>query len=236
MKLQGAHVVVIGGSTGIGFAAAQLARQEGADITIAGRSQEKLAQAQRELGEVRTVAADITNEAAVGQVFEGISRVDHVVVAAGTIVNGRIVENDLANLRRIIDERIWGVTYVVRHAAPRMTQGSITFTSGGLSSRPRLGAAMLTAALAGVEALAPALALELAPVRVNAVTPGLIDTPLLYNTYGAERDTIVQNRAAILPGKRIGTAAEVAQAMLMFMTNEYITGTVLHIDGGSRYL
>jgi NAD(P)-dependent dehydrogenase (short-subunit alcohol dehydrogenase family) len=236
MKLQGAHVVVIGGSTGIGFAAAKLARQEGADITIAGRSQEKLAQAQRELGEVRTVAADIANEAAVGQVFEGISRVDHVVVAAGTIVNGRIVENDLTNLRRIIDERIWGVTYVVRHAAPRMTQGSITFTSGGLSARPRLGAAMLTAALAGVEALAPALALELAPVRVNAVTPGLIDTPLLYNTYGAERDTIVQNRAAMLPGKRIGTAAEVAQAMLMLMTNEYITGTVLHIDGGGRYL
>ena len=101
----------------------KLARQEGADITIAGRSQEKLAQAQRELGEVRTVAADITNEAAVGQVFEGISHVDHVVVAAGTIVNGRIVDNDLANLRRIIDERIWGVTYVVRHAAPRMTQG-----------------------------------------------------------------------------------------------------------------
>ena len=71
---------------------------------------------------------------------------------------------------------------------------------------------MLTAALAGVEALAPALALELAPVRVNAVTPGLIDTPLLYNTYGPERDTIVQNRAAMLPGKRIGTAEEVAQA------------------------
>ena len=236
MKLQGAHVVVIGGSTGIGLAAAKLARQEGADITIAGRSQEKLAQAQRELGEVRTVAADITNEAAVGQVFEGISHVDHVVIAAGTIVNGRIVDNDLANLRRIIDERIWGVTYVVRQAAPRMTRGSITFTSGGLSSRPRLGAAMLTAALAGVEALAPALALELAPVRVNAVTPGLIDTPLLYNTYGPERDTIVRNRAAILPGKRIGSAEEVAQAMLMFMTNEYITGTVLHIDGGSRYL
>src|SRR5712691_9031603 len=236
MKLQGAHVVVMGGSTGIGFAAAQLARQEGADITIAGRSQEKLVQAQRELGEARIIAADITNEAAVGQVFEGISRVDHVIIAAGTIINGRIVNNDLANLRRIIDERIWGVTYVVRQAAPRMTRGSITFTSGGLSSRPRLGAAMLTAALAGVEALAPALALELPRVQDHARTPALNDTPLLYTTYGAGRYTIVKNRAAILPGKRIGTAEEVAQAMLMFMTNEYITGTVLHIDGGSRYL
>src|SRR5262245_43313295 len=121
MKLQGAQVVVIGGSSGIGLAAAKLARQEGADLTIAGRSQEKLVQAQQALGEVRTVAADITNEAEVGQIFEGISHVDHVIIAAGTIVNGRIVDNDLANLRRIIDERIWGVTYVVRHVIPRMT-------------------------------------------------------------------------------------------------------------------
>ena len=236
MNLQGAHVVVMGGSTGIGLAAAKLARHEGADVTIAGRSQEKLAQAQRELGEVRTVAADITDEAAVQQVFEGLSRVDHVLISAGTIINGRIVDNDLANLRRIIDERIWGLTYVVRHAVPRMTQGSITFTSGGLSSRPRVGAAMLTGALAAVEALARALALELAPLRVNAVTPGLIDTPLLHTAYGPERDTMVKNRAAVLPGKRIGSADEVAQAILLLMTNEYITGEVLHIDGGSRFL
>jgi NAD(P)-dependent dehydrogenase (short-subunit alcohol dehydrogenase family) len=236
MKLQGAHVVVMGGSTGIGFAAARLARQAGAEVTIAGRSQDKLAQAQRELGEVRTVAADITDERAVGQVFEGLSHVDHVLISAGTIINGRIVDNDLANLRRIIDERIWGLTYVVRHAVPRMITGSITFTSGGLSSRPRVGAAMLTAALAGVEALAPALALEVAPIRVNAVTPGLIDTPLLYTAYGSERDTLVKNRAAVLPGKRIGSADEVAQVMLMLMTNEYITGEVIHIDGGGRFL
>lgn len=236
MKLQGAHVVVMGGSTGIGLAAARLARHAGADVTIAGRSPDKLAQAQRALGEVRTVAADITDEAAVGQVFEGLSHVDHVLISAGTIINGRIIDNDLTNLRRIIDERIWGLTYVVRQAVPRMTRGSITFTSGGLSSRPRVGAAMLTAALAGVEALAPALALEVAPVRVNAVTPGLIDTPLLHTAYGPERDTIVNTRAAILPGKRIGSAEEVAQAILMLMTNEYITGEVLHIDGGSRFL
>ncbi len=236
MKLQGAHVVVIGGSTGIGFAAAKLARQEGAELTIAGRSPEKLAQAQRELGEVRTIVADISNEAAVRQVFEGISHVDHVVIAAGNIVNGRIVDNDLANLRRIIDERIWGLTYVVRSAAPKMTSGSITFTSGGLSSRPRLGTAMLTAVLASVEAITPALALELAPIRVNTVTPGLIDTPLLHNTYGTERDTMVKNREAMLPGKRIGSAEEVAQVMLMLMTNAYMTGEVLHIDGGGRYV
>ena len=236
MSLHGAQVVVIGGSSGIGLAAAKLARQAGADVTIASRSQDKLTQAQREIGEVRLVAADITNEGDVGQVFEGLSRVDHVVVAAGAIHNGRIVDNDLATLRRIIDERIWGVAYVVRHAAPKMSQGSITFTSGGLSSRPRLGSAMLTTALAGVEAMTPALALELAPIRVNTVTPGLIDTPLLVNTYGSERDVIIRNREAVLPGKRVGTADEVAQVMLMLMTNAYMTGEVLHIDGGGRFI
>jgi NAD(P)-dependent dehydrogenase (short-subunit alcohol dehydrogenase family) len=89
-------------------------------------------------------------------------------------------EHDLANLRRIVDDCLWGRTSVIRHAAPRMAQGSITFTSGNLSSRPRPGSAMLTAMLSAVEALAPVLALELAPVRVNAVTPGLIDTRLLH--------------------------------------------------------
>jgi NAD(P)-dependent dehydrogenase (short-subunit alcohol dehydrogenase family) len=236
MKLHGGHVIVIGGSSGIGLAAARLARDAGAEVTIAGRSQEKLMQAQRELGGGHIVAMDITDEDVVGKVFADLSRVDHVLISAGTLRNGAIVNNDLATLRRIVDERLWGLTYVVRHAAPRMQQGSITFTSGGLSSRPRPGTAMLTAMLAAVEALAPALALELAPVRVNAVTPGLIDTPLLHTAYGAERDTIIKNRAAILPGKRVGTADEVAQVILMLMTNDYMTGEVVHVDGGGRYV
>jgi NAD(P)-dependent dehydrogenase (short-subunit alcohol dehydrogenase family) len=92
---------------------------------------------------------------------------------------------------------------------------------------------MLTAIRSAVEALAPALALELAPVRVNAVTPGLIDTPLLHTADGAERDTIIRNRAAILPGRRVGTAEEVAQVILMPTTNDDLTGEVVHVDGAA---
>lgn len=236
MALKGAHVVVIGGSSGIGLAVARSAQQAGAHVTIAGRSQDRLTQAQRQLGDVRAVSVDITDVTTIDGLFAGLEHIDHLLISAGTLGNGRIIENELDTLRRIVDERLWGVIHVVRQATPRMTEGSITLTSGSLSSRPRLGAAMFTAMLAAVEALTPALALELAPIRVNTVTPGLIDTPLLQAAYGANRDTVVNNRAAILPGKRVGTADEVAQAMVMLMTNPYINGTVLHIDGAGRFV
>jgi NAD(P)-dependent dehydrogenase (short-subunit alcohol dehydrogenase family) len=108
--------------------------------------------------------------------------------------------------------------------------------SGSLSSRPRPGTAILMAMLPATEALAPALALELAPVRVNAVIPGLIDTPLLHTAYGAECDTLVKDRAANLPGGRVGTADEVAQVIVMLMINAYLTGEVVHVDGGGRFV
>jgi NAD(P)-dependent dehydrogenase (short-subunit alcohol dehydrogenase family) len=136
----------------------------------------------------------------------------------------------------MLDAHLWGLTSVGRHAAPRMSQGSITVTSGNLSSRPRPGTPILTARLSTVEALVPALALELAPVRVNAVTPGLINTPLLHTAYGAERDTLVKNKPAILPGRRIDTADEVAQVVLMLMSNDYQTGEVVHVEGDGRFV
>ena len=120
---------------------------------------------------------------------------------------------------------------MVRHAAPLMSQGSITLTSESLSSRPRSGTAMLTAMRSAVEALAP----KLAPVRVNAVTTEP-RYPAAHTAYGLERDTIVNNRASILPGKRVGTADEVAQVILMLMTNADMTGEVVHVDGGGRFV
>ena len=116
-------VVVIGGSRGIGLATARLAGEEGAEVTIAGRSQEKLVQAQQELGQVHTAVMDITDEGGVEKVFAGLSRVDHVLISAGTLRNGAIVNNDLATLRYIVDERLWGLTYVVRHGAPGCPRG-----------------------------------------------------------------------------------------------------------------
>jgi NAD(P)-dependent dehydrogenase (short-subunit alcohol dehydrogenase family) len=141
-------------------------------------------------------------------------------------------QSDPDMLRRIVDARLWGLIFVVRHAAPLTRQGLITFTSGSLSSRPRPGSVMLIAMLSAVEALV----LELVPVRVNTVTPGLMNTPLLHTAYGKERDSIIKNRAAVLPGRRVGTAEEVAQVIVLLMTNNYVTGEVMHVDGSSRFV
>lgn len=149
--------------------------------------------------------------------------------------SGYASPNALATLRHIVDERLGRLIFVVRHAAPPIAQGSITVTSESLSSRPRPGTPLLAAMRSAVEALAPALVLELAPLRVNAVTLGLIDTPLLHTAYGPERDTIVKSRAAILPGRCVGTADEVAQVILMLMTHAYLKGEVVHMGGGGRF-
>lgn len=235
-RLFGREIVVIGGSSGIGFALAKLTHSDGAKVTIVGRSEEKLARATTELPGARFVVADISRELGARRIFEGFSSVDHVYISAGTHHHGHIAETALSDLHAVIDERLWGIVHVVRFAKPLMPTGSITFTSGTLSSRPRAGAAMQSVALAAVEALVPALALELSPVRVNAVCPGSVDTPLLGVIYGEGKAKHLANRAAALPSRKAGAPNDVARAVMLLMTNDYINGEVLHIDGGGRFV
>lgn len=234
MSLDGQRVVIIGGSSGIGLATARLAREQGAIVTIGGRSEAKLQEASRLLGEVDIASVDIADEDSVNALFEPLTHIDHLVISAGTLGPGAVVKNDIATIRAIIEQRLWGVIYAVRAAAPKMEGGSITLTSGGIAARPRAGAAMYTAALAAVESLAPALALELAPTRVNCITPGGVATPL--QGTGPEAEARMAERGRALPVGRIGNADELAQAYIMAMTNGYLTGEVLHIDGGGRFV
>jgi NAD(P)-dependent dehydrogenase (short-subunit alcohol dehydrogenase family) len=238
MRLDGKRVVIIGGSSGIGLETARLALGEGAFVTIAGRSEGRLQGAAESLhaggnpGRLCTVVADICDESSVLALFAGETRVDHVFLPAGELrpTGADVLATELEGLRFILEVRLLGVARVVRHAKPRMESGSITLMSGLYSTRPATGGAMAAAAVAGVEGMTRALALDLAPIRVNVVAPGLIDTPL-WDAFGPQREVFAA-RAAKLPVGRIGRPEEVAEAVLFLMTNGFVTGTVLAIDGG----
>lgn len=200
---------------------------------IAGRSPERLARAQRQIGaDVRTLVADVTHEASVRDLFEKVGRVDHLLIAAAETAAVGVVEAEEAEVRPTLDIRVWGGFYAAKHAAPVMDEGSITFMSGTSSHRPYPGAAMVAASSGAIEAFGRALALELAPVRVNTICAGFVDTPLLDAYYGDGRDEAVRELAARLPVGRIGTPQDIADGAMFLMGNSFVTGTVLHIDGG----
>jgi NAD(P)-dependent dehydrogenase (short-subunit alcohol dehydrogenase family) len=239
MRFKGTRVVIFGGSSGIGLETARLALAEGALVTIAGRSEGRLQRAAETLvaqsspDQLRTVEADMADEPSIQALFAGETRIDHLFLPAGELrpAGGDALTTGLEGLRSILEVRLLGVARVVRRAVPRMQGGSITLMSGLYSTRPAAGGAMVAAAVAGVEGMTRALALDLAPIRVNAVAPGLIDTPL-WDTFAPEVREALAARAAKLPVGRIGRPEEVAEAVLFLMTNGFVTGTVLPIDGG----
>jgi NAD(P)-dependent dehydrogenase (short-subunit alcohol dehydrogenase family) len=234
--LRSQRVLVLGGSSGIGLATAKLAKDLGADVTITGRSQDRLAQAKAALGEVNAWVGDITREQDTAQAFARLAVVHHVFLAGGGSLFGNLVTLPQAELERIVHERIWAAVYVARAAAAHMTTGSITLMSGGLGSRPAPGAAMKHAVLCATEGLARGLALELAPLRVNAIAPGYTQTPAFESLLGDDPAARIREMSAILPLKRVGRAEEVGQAVIALMTNEFINGEVLHVDGGGRFV
>jgi NAD(P)-dependent dehydrogenase (short-subunit alcohol dehydrogenase family) len=234
-SMQDASVVVIGGSSGIGLATARLASEAGARVTIAGRDKDRLAAALQTLGDdARGVALDVADEMAVRDLFDSFDHVDHVATLAGTHVSGALVDVDTEALREPVDNRFWGPLYLCKYAAPKMTTGSITICTGAGVARPRAGSAIVSAAAGGSEVLARAMAVELAPVRVNVVRPGIVDTPLLDRLAPNGRDEVLEAIAKRVPLGRVAQPEEIADAILFLMTNQYVTGTTLTIDGGSR--
>jgi NAD(P)-dependent dehydrogenase (short-subunit alcohol dehydrogenase family) len=236
------NVMIIGGSSGMGLALARTAMLAGGmDVTIVGRSADRLAAAQAELeqtaqGKVSTVAADIGREDDVAALFARVERVDHVAVTAAdaTGVYGRSTDVATAAARAIVDIKLLGAWLVGKHAAGRVT-GSITYTSGINAYRPNGSNTIVAAANGALASLAYGLAIELAPVRVNVVSPGWVDTPI-WDQLGMDKRAAFAELGERLPARRIGTPDDIAQAFMSVMRNGFITATVLHVDGGHRLI
>jgi len=234
-KLEGKRVLVIGGSSGIGFAVAKAALDEGAKVTIASSNAEKLKGALGRLGGGGGVLLDVTDEAAVEAYFASSGPVDHIVFTAadwGPVDQTEFSETDLDKAAQLFEVRFWGALRVVKHGAKCLPPGgSVTLTNGMAAHRPDKGMATSAAMAGAVEHLVLGLAVELAPIRVNAVCPGAIHTEA-FDAVPPEFRKFQEARLAgqLLP--RVGTPDECAEAYLYLMRGSYTTGQVLRVEGG----
>lgn len=228
--LKNKRVLVVGASGGIGAATARAFATAGAQVSAAGRPGLKLDAIAADVGG-EAVALDFLDPAAVEQLFDGNKPYDHVVVAAAATKSGSVAGLPLEDAKASMESKFWGA-YRVARAARVGDGGSITFVSGFLSKRPSSGAVLQGAINAALEALARGLALERAPVRVNTVSPGLIDTPLWSGMAEKDRTAMFARTAERLPARRVGHVDDIAQAILFVATNGFVTGTTVTIDGG----
>lgn len=235
MQLQNKTVVIIGGSSGIGLAAATLAVQHGATVTLTGTTEAKAKRAAESMGKAAWAKLDFGQEPEVNEFFKRFETIDHIYVAAGSTKLSSILEGGAAEQLAPIHLRVDGNVYVVRAAAKKINAGgSVIFTGGVSTDRPVQGAWVSGIGTASAEQLARVLALELAPIRFNAVSPGYTDTPMWDAVLGENKRAVLNSVAEKLPVKHIATAEEVAEAVIFLMRNESVTGEIIHIDGGAR--
>lgn len=233
MRLENQKVVVIGGSSGLGLASALAAESEGAKIVIAGRSQEKLDAASKLFkSKIETIPLDLSDEKAIGSFFNKIGNFNHLVVTGGVTKPGSILELDAKTVRDSFESKFWGQYFSAKYAIPHLAKnGSIVFFSGVFGMRPRPNTAVLTAVNGAIEGLTRALAVEIAPIRVNVIAPGFIKTERIANMPEKNKQEI-EKLIAELPLKKSGIPENVAQSVLYLLTNDYATGSTLCIDGG----
>jgi NAD(P)-dependent dehydrogenase (short-subunit alcohol dehydrogenase family) len=235
-SLRGQRVVVVGGTSGMGLGAARAAAEAGAHVIVAGRRSEAARDlGPSEQGQVEHAVLDIVNEAAVRDLFNAVGELDHLFITATppTRALGAFLEQDVAAAREFMDGKFFGSWACARYAAPHLrARGSITFLTGCASIRPRAGISMVTATFAALEALSQALALELGPIRVNTIRPGLIDSSMWDHLDAAAREDLRRRTRDTFPARRIGTIEDIGHAALFLMTNPYVTGTVIEVSGG----
>ncbi|MDR9803465.1 SDR family oxidoreductase [Rhizobium hidalgonense] len=238
--IEGAKVVIVGGSSGMGLALAMRLLEEGASVTIAGRSEDRLAAACRHLGghpKLATHVVDIAREEDVAALFRESGSVDHIVSTAADIEGAYqlLPSIELAAAQRVVESKFYGPLLLAKYGAARLPpSGSITFTSGVAAYRPAARGSVVAAVNAALEGLVRALAVELAPIRINAVSPGWVDTPIWNFVAGDAKQATLEAMAQRLPAGRVGQSEDIADAIRFLIGNGFTTGTILHVEGGHR--
>jgi len=234
--LQDKRVVVVGGSSGIGLAVAQLAAAQGAKVVIVSSNAERVQKAAESIGpEAQGHAVDVSDERAIATFFAKLGSFDHLVFTAGDSLQLQdLASTDLQQARRAFELRYWAALAAVKYGSPQLRkEGSIVLTTGIAGQRPRKGWVLAASVCGTIEALTRALAIELAPIRVNAVSPGLVRTNLWHNMSAKEREERYESVGKSLPVDRVGEASDIAQAYLFLMQEGFATGQIIVVDGGA---
>lgn len=234
--LNGQRIALLGGTSGLGLATAQLAAAQGARVVIASRTEARLAAALETLpATAEGHVADLASERSIEALMAELGSFDHLLFTAGeNLVLNELAATDLTTARGFFETRLWGALTAAKHAAPRIRPGgSIVLMSGSAATRPQARWTVAAAICGAIEAVTRALAVELAPLRVNAVAPGVVRTPLWGAMEEADRDAMYTALADQLLVGRVGEASDVALGILQLMANGYTTGITLPIDGGA---
>jgi NAD(P)-dependent dehydrogenase (short-subunit alcohol dehydrogenase family) len=236
-ELAGQTVVLIGGSSGIGLETARRAHAEGADVILTGRNADRLERAAQEVGAVKTAAFDATDQAALAAFFAGLPEtIDHVLVTGPGPYYAPLAELDRERAHRDWDNHQWLAVAVTQHAVGRVRPGGTLLFMSGIGHRPGIGEALISANSAALSVLIANLALEVAPIRVNLIAAGFVDSPLSATLLGDDLDKRRAELRATLPIRRVVEPADIAALAVHLMINTALTGATYDIDGGQQLL
>jgi NAD(P)-dependent dehydrogenase (short-subunit alcohol dehydrogenase family) len=236
MSLAGQRIVVLGGTSGVGLATAQAAADAGAAVVVGSKRPERVARALAALPKTaQGHALDLASEEQIRGFFEQIGAFDHLVYTAGeTLRLGELSDTGLDQARQFFDVRFWGALAAVKHASAHIRPGgSIVLSSGMAGRRPRKGWTVAASVCGAMDSLTRALAVELAPIRVNTVCPGLVRTELWDDMTEQARTQMYERAGGLLPVGRVGEPQDLAQAYLYAMREGFCTGQVIIVDGGA---